>query len=203
MSQKTNINDIHPLILPKASSGAIRGKQSVRATFKLTEKCIHAINIVATHLGIKKKSLFDHLIEDTDALKSIAEGSRGQIVRSKPVISKTFVISRNSFDVLNKMSKTYCISKESLIELSVQRLLPIIAKEKVTHKERKKYINQINEHLNQGKSIHDKIKKHFGSSDIIYQKFDQVMTNYQHCIDEIQKYIDKSRDIESFKPEQF
>lgn len=189
--------------LPGASSGAIRGKQSVRATFKLTGNCIHAINIVATHLGIKKKSLFDHLIEDTEALKLIAEGNRGQPMGSNPVISKTFVISRNSMEVLNKMSEAYGIPRELLIELSVQRLLPIIAKEQIDHEERKKFIRQINQHLKQGEKIHKKIKTRFGANDILNQKFDHVMMNYQHAVEDIQKYIDKSKTIEKFEPNPF
>ena len=58
--------------LPRASTADLRGKQSVRATFKLTEGCIDAISIVAAHLGIKQKSLFDHLVEDDRSLRSIA-----------------------------------------------------------------------------------------------------------------------------------
>lgn len=49
----------------------LRGRQSIRATFKLTAGCIDAISIVAKHLGIKQKSLFDHLAEDTQVLKKL------------------------------------------------------------------------------------------------------------------------------------
>jgi hypothetical protein len=38
--------------VPRPSSSDLRGRQSVRATFKLTEKAIEAISIVATHMGI-------------------------------------------------------------------------------------------------------------------------------------------------------
>ena len=50
----------------------LRGRQSVRVTFKLTDSCIEAISIVAAQLGIKQKSLFDHLLQDTDTLTLIA-----------------------------------------------------------------------------------------------------------------------------------
>lgn len=189
--------------LPNASSAALRGKQSVRAAFKLTENCIHAINIVATHLGIKQKSLFDHLIEDTEALKTIAQGNRAHQQDSQSLISKTFVISRKSLEMLNKISIEFGVPKEALVEQSVKRLLPIIAKEQATHEDRKKVIKQINDHLNQGKKIHKKIKKQFGSNDIIYQKFDQIIKNYTHCIDEIEKYINKSKNIENFELDSF
>ncbi|MEK6194066.1 MAG: hypothetical protein N2F24_07555, partial [Deltaproteobacteria bacterium] len=56
------------LSLPQARTSDLRGRQSVRATFKLTEACIGAISIVAAHLGIKQKSLFDHLVEDISTL---------------------------------------------------------------------------------------------------------------------------------------
>ena len=57
---------------PRTFASDLRGRQSVRATFKLTEGCIDAISIVAAHLGIKQKSLFDHLVEDNSSLSSIA-----------------------------------------------------------------------------------------------------------------------------------
>ena len=58
--------------MPKTSTSELKARQSVRATFRLSEGCIDAISIVATQLGIKQKSLFDHLAEDIDSLKSIA-----------------------------------------------------------------------------------------------------------------------------------
>ena len=48
------------LNLHKMSSTALKGKRSVRTSFKLFEGCIHAISIVATKLGIKHRS-FDNL----------------------------------------------------------------------------------------------------------------------------------------------
>ena len=53
--------------LPRTFTSDLRGRQSVRATFKLSEGCIEAISIVAAHLGIKQKSLFDHLGDGRNA----------------------------------------------------------------------------------------------------------------------------------------
>ena len=50
------------------STEDLRGKQSVRATFKLSPRAISAISVMALHLGIKQKSLFDHLMDDEAAL---------------------------------------------------------------------------------------------------------------------------------------
>ena len=66
-------------IIPRTSSADLRGKQSVRATFKLSARAIEAMSIVAVHLGIKQKSLFDHLIEDMQSLKLIAREVESEI----------------------------------------------------------------------------------------------------------------------------
>ena len=60
------------LFLSKTLTSELKERQSVRATFRLSEGCIEAISIVATQMGIKQKSLFDHLAGVMDSLKSIA-----------------------------------------------------------------------------------------------------------------------------------
>ena len=50
----------------------LRGRQSVRATFRLSEACIDAITILSAQLGIKQKSVFDHLLEDAQVLRNVA-----------------------------------------------------------------------------------------------------------------------------------
>ncbi|MBU2430178.1 MAG: hypothetical protein KKH99_05750, partial [Proteobacteria bacterium] len=79
---------------PDTTMFDLRGKQSVRATFKLSQKAIDAIGLVAIHMGIKQKSLFDHIIEDLDALDSLARTIRIQQFKKIPRIQKTFVLSR-------------------------------------------------------------------------------------------------------------
>ena len=49
---------------PQPTTLELRGRQSVRATFRLSEACIDAISILSAQLGIKQKSVFDHLMED-------------------------------------------------------------------------------------------------------------------------------------------
>ena len=43
-------------ILPRPTPKDLRGRQSVRATFKLSAKAIETMSIVAVHLGIKQKN---------------------------------------------------------------------------------------------------------------------------------------------------
>ncbi|RPI51694.1 MAG: hypothetical protein EHM49_06780, partial [Deltaproteobacteria bacterium] len=44
----------------------LRGKQSVRATFRLPDHIIKLLGMVASQLGLKQKSLFDQLVEDKE-----------------------------------------------------------------------------------------------------------------------------------------
>ena len=46
----------------------LKGKQSVRATFRLPQQVIELLTLIAGQLGIKQKSLFDQLIEDSAVL---------------------------------------------------------------------------------------------------------------------------------------
>ena len=63
---KKGTGSVAGISLPPCSD--LRGKQSIRATFKLSEKSIEIISVVASRLGIKQKSLFDHLIDDMNKL---------------------------------------------------------------------------------------------------------------------------------------
>ena len=56
---------------PKTSAMDLRGRQSVRATFKLSEDCINAIRTLSAQLGIKQKSVFDEIDNFIDRGKMI------------------------------------------------------------------------------------------------------------------------------------
>ncbi|MCK5696195.1 MAG: hypothetical protein KAH62_06310, partial [Desulfobacula sp.] len=79
---------------PGSNMFDLRGKQSVRATFKLSQKAIDSIGLVAIHMGIKQKSLFDHIIEDIDALDRLAKTIQIRQFRKIHRKQKTFVLSR-------------------------------------------------------------------------------------------------------------
>lgn len=190
-----------PFSLPQATSSALRGKQSVRATFKLTEGCIEAISIVATHLGIKQKSLFDHLVEDSHLLKSIASEIRNIQYKERQRIQKTYVLSRNSLILLDRISKNYNAPRDALVEYSVQRLLPIIAKEREKHAKRKELFLEISEHFGKGKQILEKAVKTLGDEDPLCDKFEAAMAFYANAYKNIDAFIERSKIIENFDPD--
>ncbi len=189
------------ILLPKTFTSDLRGRQSVRATFKLSEGCIEAISIVAAHLGIKQKSLFDHLVEDARSLKSIALEIQNIKLTQQGRIQKTFVISRRSLLSLENVSKNFNAPRDALVELSVQRLLPIIAKEREKHGKRKKMLNEIAKHLEEGERLLSNAKGIFGAEDMICQKLESVMTVYENAYRHIASFIEKGKIIEEFQPE--
>ena len=154
--------------LPKTFTSDLRGRQSVRATFKLSEGCIEAISIVAAHLGIKQKSLFDHLIEDARSLSQIAREVESEKFHTLSRVQKTFVISRRTLSSLDEISKRFEAPRDALVEYSIQRLLPVIDQERERHRRRKEILGDMNQHLADGLKILKKSKSLLGEEDPVF-----------------------------------
>ncbi len=187
--------------LPQTTTSDLRGRQSVRATFKLTEECIGAISIVATHLGIKQKSLFDHLVEDMSSLKAIARELKNTNMQAQNRVQKTFVISRKSLRSLETVSKSHNAPRDALVEFSVQRLLPIIINEQKKHQTRKKMRSAIAAHLDAGKTLLGKVKDALGTEDPVFNRMTALMTSYESIFVAIDAFIERGKLIEDFDPE--
>jgi len=189
------------LILSKTLTSELKERQSVRATFRLSEGCIEAISIVATQMGIKQKSLFDHLAGDSDSLKSIARDMKQMTIKKQRRIQKTFVISRKSLSSLDEISNMFNASRDILVEYSIQRLLPIISKERTKHETRKEFLIKIKKHFQEGEEILNDIRKRLGDDDPIRNKFAMIMSSYETVKDNMEAFIDRSKGIESFDAE--
>ena len=186
------------VFLPQPSSSDLRGRQSVRATFKLSEKAIDAISIVSVHLGIKQKSLFDHLAEDLKTLELIAHEIKNTAINPYNRVQKTFVISKRSLSSLDEISKIFNAPRDVLVELSIKRLLPIINRERKKHEKRKEFLAKINRHYKEGEKILSGIRKQLGDDDPIITKFEMVMSSYETAKSNIEAFIDRSKGIEEF-----
>ena len=195
---KTSIKEF---CLPKTSAADLMGKQSVRATFRLSAACIDAISILSAQLGIKQKSLFDHLMEDANLLASIAQHADPDKLNREGRIQKTFVISRKSLSLLDAISKNFGASRDDLVEHSVQRLLPVIVKERKKQNKRETLSLKIAEHLNDGIALLDEIKRLLGTEDLIYKTMDTVLATYKKAFSNVEAFIEKGRRIEDFKME--
>jgi uncharacterized protein (UPF0147 family) len=184
--------------LTRAFTSDLKSRQSVRATFRLTQGCIEAISIVANQMGIKQKSLFDHMVEDIESLKSIAREIKQSKIKKQGRIQKTFVISRKSLATLDEISNMFNISRDGLVEYSIQRLLPIINRERTKHEIRKEFLIKIKTHFKQGEKMLNDIRKQLGDDDPIINKFAMVMSSYETVKDSMESFIDRSKGIEKF-----
>ena len=189
------------LSLPRARTSELRGRQSVRATFKLTEACIGAISIVAAHLGIKQKSLFDHLVEDIHTLNSIAGELRNVSLKNFSRVQKTYVISRKSLSSLDEVSRAHNAPRDALVEYSVQRLLPVIINEQKKHAARKKIMADIARHFNDGRVLLDRLFKQLGDEDPIAARLANLMGHYRNTYEGMLDFMEKGKPIEDFQPE--
>ena len=174
------------------------GKKSVRATFRLHPTAVELISILAAQLGIKQKSLFDYLMEDEDALHAIAESRPSDTAVKAQRVQKTFVVSQRSLAALDKVAQHSAASRNDLIERSVQRLLPILEKERVRQQQRTAALDQITNHFKQGKALVDDVQAVVGEDDTLYQSLDSVMDAYGKVVAEIQKLVDKGKRVSEF-----
>ena len=198
MEFKENLIVMNEITLPHPSSFELRGRQSVRATFKLSAKAIEALSILAAHLGIKQKSIFDHLIEDAQSLRTIAQEVDPEAFNALERVQKTFVISRKTLISIEEIAERFNISRDALVELSIQRLLPIISREREKHEKRKKILNEIHYFLSQGLMLLEEFKADLGEEDPAVAKFKGSIEALIDARTHIEAFIAKGKMIEHF-----
>lgn len=194
-SIKKNETDV-----PLQSTGIadLLGKKSVRATFWLHPTAVELMRILAAQLGLKQKSLFDYLMEDTDALHAVAESQPPDATVKEQRIQKTFVVSQRSLSALDNAAKHAAASRNDLIEKSIQRLLPVLEKERLRQRQRTRALSRIAGHFKQGKALMDDVKAMVGDDDSLYQSLIRVMDAYEKAVAEIRERVDKGKRISEF-----
>jgi hypothetical protein len=113
-------------------------------------------------------------------------------------IQKTFVISRRTLSCLEQTSRQFNAPRDALVEYSIQRLLPVIAKERERHSKRKEILNDINAHLEQGLKILQKARSLLGEDDPVYSRFETAMQSLVNSQSHIENYVKKGSVIEDF-----
>ncbi len=185
-------------ILPRTSSADLRGRQSVRATFKLSERAIEAMSIVAVHLGIKQKSLFDHLIEDAQSLDLIAREVESERFSTLNRVQKTYVISRKTLSSLDETSKRFNAPRDALVEYSIQRLMPVINRERERHHKRKEILRDMTELLENGLEVLQKSRSLLGEEDPVSVRFESAMRSLVSTQAHVKDFVEKGEIIEAF-----
>ena len=187
--------------VPRPTTLDLRGRQSVRATFRLSEACIDAISILSAQLGIKQKSIFDHLMENDQVLRNMASELENTEFDRHQRIQKTFVISRRSLSFLDMISSEHNTPRDALVEYSVRRLLPIIAKERIKHEKRKELFAEISDHFAKGEKLLSKADEMLSYDDPIVHKLQTAMSVYKNVFGDIANFIERGKIIEKFRAE--
>lgn len=198
MSPRPPENHGQGLDLPRPSSSDLRGKQSVRATFRLSPRAIEAMSVVALHLGIKQKSLFEHLIEDVESLSVIAQEMERSRFAQISRVQKTFVLSRRALALLQQACDLYDAPRDALVEYSIQRLLPVIAEERQRHETRKGLQARIAAHVEQGTALLEAATARLGEEDPLVHHLDQMVRAAHAARAEIEALIEKGRMLEDY-----
>ncbi len=174
----------------------LRMKQSVRTTFKLPKETINLLTTVAVQLGIKQKSLLDQLTEDRATLKRLIQEIDWTSMEQEGREAKTYVMSRSSLQAINDVAKKEKVPRDVLVEISINRLLPIIEKELENHLRRKKVFEEM-QCLFQGmKELRTRARKQLGEEDTLFAMVDAQMSQAKKNLSAAKKIIAKGMVME-------
>jgi hypothetical protein len=192
------IDEIVGLEFSEESTADLRGRQSVRTTFKLTARSIDALSILAGQLGIKQKSLFDHLIEDTRALRLIAQEFEHFGERTQRV-AKTYVISRKTLENLERVAGQFNTPRDALVEYSIERVIPLLQREKHKHEQRKKLLSGLQNYLQEGIHLLEVAEKTgLDMDDPAFVELEHMLRAVQSCAEAVDAMVEKGKKIEEF-----
>lgn len=176
----------------------LRGKQSVRATFKLSQKAIDAIGLVAIHMGIKQKSLFDHIIEDHRALDELARNIRVRQFKKIERKQKTFVLSRRTIEALTAISETYNMPRDALVEYSIKKLETVIQEEKIRHRERIRLTRKLSDRFDAVTALYREAAETLGADDPFCRQMEKAVLALDRTRQEVEAFLEKSQVLEDF-----
>ncbi|MBU1564848.1 MAG: hypothetical protein KJ630_04370 [Proteobacteria bacterium] len=157
------------------SEAKLRGRQSVRTTFRLPVHLIELLGIIAGQFGVKQKSLFDQMIESDDVLDEVAEWvadyTPGNIER-RP---KTYVLSKRSLLALERIAAERQVSRDILVEISIRRLLPLLITEREKHSKRVKILGEMEKYQRKGHELLAKAGKLLDIDDPVYEMISRMV----------------------------
>jgi hypothetical protein len=173
----------------------LKGRQSVRTTFKLPEKTINLLKISAKNLGIQQKTLLDQLIEDETILNILAKEAQTHCRNDDDCRPKTFVLSRKALDLIDVMLDRYDIVRDILVDLSITRLASYIESLSEKHDQRRSLMKEIDKYQQLLEELSSKAKATFKQDDPFRMKLEILTQTTQKSVGEIRKIVKDKRDF--------
>ncbi|MBE0585556.1 MAG: hypothetical protein IH612_17590 [Desulfofustis sp.] len=187
------------VVLVSQTYGAdLKGRQSVRTTFKLSPRCIDALSLLAGQLGIKQKSIVDHLVDDTEALHALARDADRRESAADKRVAKTYVISRRTLESLDRVSKRFQTPRDALVESSIERIMPLLSEEKRKHEQRKQLKDRLQRLLQASKALLEQADAVLDEDDPVVDHVVLMARTVQAGCSEVAQIIDKGRRLEDF-----
>lgn len=184
--------------VPPASARDLMGMQSVRATFRLSRQAIQTITLVAAQMGIRQKSLFDHLLEDAGHLAAMADEIEAEDAAPKDRVQKTYVVSRKTLALLENISRSRQAPRDILIEYSVRRLGPVLEKEREKQKQRREVAGQFRDLLQKYRRLVETSGEFLGREDPVHDRLASAMGTLENACQVIDAMVKKGEDLEDY-----
>jgi hypothetical protein len=137
-------------------------------------------------------------LEDLEALNLIAERFESAEFTQPNRIQKTYVLSRRTLSSLDQVAKSFHTPRDALVEYSIQRLLPVIAKEREKHRMRIEVFAEMTQYLRVGEKILKKARERLGDEDPVYDRFETAITVLFNAYNDIQSFVERGKVIEDF-----
>ena len=176
----------------------LRGRQSVRATFRLSPEVIELLSIAANQLGLKQKSLFDQLVEDRQNLARMAAEATNSRPDGQQRHQKTYVLSRSSVVSLDQVAREHRMSRDVLVEISINRLLPVITLEQEKQKKKAVILAEMERYQKQGRVLLEKVGELLGGDDPVFRKFEAMVVQGGRAVDEIRDQVERGKEMERY-----
>ncbi len=178
----------------------LRGKQSVRTTFRLPERSIMALSVLSAQLGIKQKSLFDHISEDLEILRTCAAAAEAleEAGKREQAVAKTYVISRKTLENLERVAAGCSASRDALVISSIERIMPLLLQEQQKHQQRKKILAETSGWLEAGLDLFHRSRKELGDDDPAITELVTMLTGVQRAFANLESMVEKGKRIEDF-----
>ena len=186
-------------VLAGLSADALRGRQSVRATFRLSSQVISLLSVAANQLGLKQKSLFDQLVEDREVLERLAQAAGPYPAVGEQRQQKTYVVSRNALLSLEYVAKACGLPRDLLVELAIQRLLPVLSSEQERQKKRRAILTEMETFLGHGQTLWAKTEQLLGDGDATTRQLAVVLMHCERAVNDLRQVVDQGKEIEEYQ----
>ncbi|WP_051553757.1 hypothetical protein [Desulfobulbus elongatus] len=180
------------------SADRLKGRQSVRATFKLPLPVIELLSIAADQLGLKQKSLFDQLVEDRQILEQLALRASSYRPVQAQRQQKTYVVSRNSLLALDHVAKVHRLPRDLLVEISIQRLVPVLSAEQEKQRHRRCILGDLELWLVQGQGLLEESRRMLGDEDPTVRRMAAVVGQLRADAEALAEQVEQGRVLEKY-----